>query len=225
MPFSQESLDFLIQNRLQDSREWFGEHRDEYKRLIFGPMAELVTSLSTDMLKIDPDFITEPKVDRTISRIYRDVRFSKDKSLYRDNAWFVFMREKKLYLGLPAFYFEISPSGFGFGMGYYAASTASMTSIRKLILDRDPAFLDALEAFLAQDVFGVFGEDYKRSKYPDQPEEIRRWLDKKGGISFNHNSVDMDLLFSDNLAAELLRGYRLIAPVYNFLCRAEMRKI
>ena len=185
-------------------------------------MRELVIKLTPEMLKIDNNFITAPRVDRTISRIYRDVRFSKDHSLYRDNCWFVFMRDKKLYMGLPAFYFDMSPSGFSYGMGYYQASPASMASIREIILNRDESFTLALKAYQGQDIFVMYGDSYKKTRYPDEPEHLREWLDKKS-VSFNHDSEDFDLLFSDKLANVMLEGYKTLAPIYDFLCDAEFR--
>ena len=223
MPFTQSAVEFLVENKLQDSRDWFRENKERYNKVLLEPFMELVNRLADDMLKIDPQLITEPRVDRTLSRIYRDTRFSKDKSLYRDNMWLVFMREKKLYEGLPAFYFDMDPHGFSYGMGYYQASTASMDSIRRLIIGGAPAFRKAEKAFRNQNVFNMEGEAYKKSKHPDSPEHLRVWLDKKS-MSFNHHSDDADLLFSDRLADTLAEGFRLLAPIYGFLCLAEAQR-
>ena len=223
MPFSEVSIEFLVENRLQDSREWYKDHKDRYNKVLLEPFVELVDRLAPDMLEIDPQLITEARVDRTLSRIYRDTRFSKDKMLYRDNMWLVFMREKKLYEGLPAFYFDMNPQGFSYGMGYYQASTASMEAIRRLILADAPAFLAADKAFRSQDVFTMEGDSYKKSRHPGASDDQRVWLDKKS-ISFNHHSNDHDLLFSDKLAGTLLEGFRLLVPMYEFLCLAEVQR-
>ena len=223
MPFSKASVEFLVENRLQDSREWYKDHKERYNKVLLEPFVELVERLAPDMLELDPQLITEARVDRTLSRIYRDTRFSKDKMLYRDNMWLVFMREKKLYEGLPAFYFDMSPQGFSYGMGYYQASTASMEAIRSLILADAPVFLAADNAFRSQDVFAMEGDSYKKSRYPNASENQREWLDKKS-ISFNHHSDDQDLLYSDRLAGILLEGFRMLAPVYEFLCLAEVQR-
>ena len=223
MPFSWSTIEFLVENRLQDSREWYKENKERYSKVVLEPLIELVELLTPGMLKIDSQFITEPRVDRTISRIYRDTRFSKDKMLYRDNMWIVFMREKKLYEGLPAFYFDLTPKGFSYGMGYYQASTASMDAIRRLIIGEAPLFKKADKAFRNQKVFEMEGDSYKKSRHPDMPEHLRQWLDKKS-ISLNHHNDNVDLMFSNKLADELLAGFRLLAPIYDFLCLAEVQK-
>ena len=80
-PFSQKTLDFLFENRLHDSREWFAQHKKEYQELVIQPLRQLVMDLSPTMLELDPEFNTEPKVDKTICRVWRDTRYTKDPSL------------------------------------------------------------------------------------------------------------------------------------------------
>ena len=225
MPISQKSLDFLLTNYVTNSRDWFNEHKDEYKSLVVEPLSELVTALAPDMLKIDSQFITVPKIDKTISRIHRDMRMhhNHSQSRYRQNCWIIFIRDKKLYNGLPAYYFEMHPGGFGYGMGYYQASSDSMKAIREMLLAGEPSANKALKAYNSQNAFTIEGEEYKRPKYPHAPEPLRPWLEKKS-FSLNKNSEDFDLLFSKNLASVMMSDFKKIAPVYHFLCAAEARR-
>lgn len=80
IPFSQKTLEFLFENRLHDSRSWFAEHKRDYQTLVLEPLRQLVQELSPTMLELDPQFQTEPKVDKTICRIWRDTRYTKDPS-------------------------------------------------------------------------------------------------------------------------------------------------
>ncbi len=220
MSFSKSSLDFLFQNRINDSKPWFLEHKNEYNELVLKPLCELVTALEPAVHEIDKYLICEPKVGRSVSRIYRDVRFSNDKSVFRDVMWCTFMRDKKLYHGVPAFFFEVSPVGFRYGCGYYQASVESMDAMRQLILDGDRDFLSAIKAFKKQSVFHLEDVKYKRTKFPDQPDELREWLDQKS-VCLIANSGDFDMLFSDGLAKKLADDYRSIKPIYDFLMKSE----
>ena len=56
MPFSAQSLDFLAENMLNDSRVWYNEHKEDYKKLIVDPFAEFVTAMTETMLEIDDKF-------------------------------------------------------------------------------------------------------------------------------------------------------------------------
>ena len=226
MPFSQATLDFLFQNWVNNSKEFFEAHREDYRRLVVEPLQALVVALTPGMLKIDPKFITEPKIDRTISRIYRNMSIPSNrlKSRYRENCWLVFSRDKQLWGGPPAYYFEVNPGGFGYGMGYYQADREVMAALRAMLLAGEPSAKAAMKAFQKQRAFEMYGEPYKRSKYPDQPEDLRLWLDRKG-IGFQRESADLDLLFSENLADMLLADFKLLAPIYKFFMDAEARKI
>lgn len=219
MPITEETLAFLAENRLRDSRAWFHEHKARYRQAVLAPMMELVEQMTEGMLAIDPMFVTQPRVDRTISRIYRDTRFSKDKTLYRDVMWCVFAKDKRAFPAPACFAVEFSPRRFRYGCGYYCAPPRLMEQMRALILKKDAAFLAAKRAYEAQDVFQLGGERYKRSKFPDQPEKLRDWLDRKS-IELMCESDDFDLLFSDRLAQTLLKEFEKIKQVYDFFEKA-----
>ena len=83
--------------------------------------------LSPTMLELDPEFNTEPKVDKTICRVWRDTRYTKDPSLYRDHMWIIFKRGGRMHgTDHPGMYVEINQDGFSYGCGFYYASTPSM---------------------------------------------------------------------------------------------------
>ena len=225
MAISQAMLDFLLTNSVTDSRTWFEEHKEDYRRLVVAPLAELVTRLTPGMLAIDGGFITEPRIDRTISRIYRDMRIpqNRERGRYRANCWIMFARERKLYFGEPTFYLELDPAGYSYGMGYYQASTDTMRALRALILADEPATKKALTAFARQKTFSLEGERFKRPHYAEQPESKRDWLERRS-ISLLCQSQDFEQLFSENFADILLGQFQSIAPVYALFRAAEARR-
>ena len=107
MPFTDETLEFLVRNKLMDSRVWFHEHRAEYERLVVEPLAELVEALSPAMAEIDPAIMCIPKVGKSISRIWRDTRRGPELPIFRDVMWLILLRAKQQ--GLPGYWFEFSP--------------------------------------------------------------------------------------------------------------------
>ncbi len=220
MPISKQTLDFLAENRFSNSKEWFHAHKAQYEEYVMEPMRELVRSLAPAMTAIDPLIVTEPKVGKTISRIYRDTRFSHDKSLYREIMWIVFSRAKGAFHTMPGFVMEFSLQGFRYGAGYYGAPPKTMEVVRAMILQEDRHFLKAFRATKQQDVFTLIGERYKRSKCPDAPEQYRDWLDRKN-LDWMHDSTDANLLFSEKFAQTLAEGFTLLKPFYDFLCHVE----
>lgn len=221
MPFSKETLDFLLENRVRNDKTWFKEHDAEYRKYVLIPLQQLVVALAPEMQGIDAALICEPKIGRSVSRIYRDTRFSLDKSIFRDVMWCVFMREKQLYGGLPGFFFELSPRLFRYGCGYYQASSESMQAYRKLVLTGDVRFKEAKDAYEKQDRFVLSGDMFKRSRHKDAPDELKPWLDRKN-IDFLRESHDFQgELFSSDLPDMLARDFKLLKPVYELMMAAE----
>jgi len=218
--FSKETLDFLVENRIQNSRSWFGEHRGQYEQFVLDPLRELVVALTPTMLDIDPEFTVVPRVNKTIARIYRDTRYSRDKMLYRDVMWITFMRKKKFWEGLPGYYFVFGPDGMEWGAGYYEAPRDLMEIYRGMIIRRDKHFLAAFKAFENSGHFSLCKDKYKRSKYPDEDEKTRAWLDVKN-IDYATGSKDFSLLYSPRLLDVLSDDFRLLKPMYDFICAAE----
>lgn len=219
MPITENTLTFLAENRLQNSKEWFHENRPAYQKDVLEPLIELVDALAPFMLDIDPHFETTPKVGKTISRIYRDTRFSRDKSLYRDVMWCGFTRPKIDRETNPGFFLELSSYRFRYGCGFYQAGAEKMRRIRERILENSLSFQSAQTAFCKQSVFRMEGETFRKIHYPDQPPEKQNWLERRN-IYFVHDSVDFPWLFAKDLPASLAKHFSLLKPVYDFLLNA-----
>lgn len=215
MPFSPNTLDFLFENRLNDSKSWFNEHREDYNNYVAKPFKELTEALTPVMQNID-SLISHVRV----SRIYRDARYARGKSIFRENMWCTFSRTHDLYKSLPSFYFEISGNGFDYGCGYYIATTESMNDLRSLILNDSPYFTAALEAFEAQSTFDLYGDMYKRDRYPAESDTKKNWLNRKT-IGISAQSKDWELLFSDRLADKIAADFESVAPIYDLFLKAE----
>lgn len=216
MPFSQQSLDFLFENRLHDSRDWFNEHKEDYKSLVTEPLSQLILDVTPTMNKIDKQIICDPK---RISRIYRDARMHPD-SIFRDHIWYSFGRMKSGYESRSEFYFSIGAGGMSFGCGWYCPRPATMEAARKLILDGDECFKKAFMAVNKQKTFEFYGDLYKRNKYPDKPPELCNWLNRKN-LGLSGEITDPEIMFTDKLSGFVAREFKKIAPMYEFFLKAE----
>src|SRR5437899_12331756 len=88
MPFSAATLTFLRSLKRHNNRSWFEAHRAEYEAAVKQPMHALIEEMDVRLARLAPEIIGEPK--RSMFRIYRDIRFSADKSPYKTHAscWF-----------------------------------------------------------------------------------------------------------------------------------------
>jgi TIGR02453 family protein len=219
--FNDETRHFLVELKLNNSKPWYEANRERYTEYVLKPFQELVGALSGVMLDIDPLFEVTPKVDKTISRIYRDTRFSKDKSLYRDNVWITFKRPKKEWTDFPAFFFELFPGWYRYGMGYYSATRDSMDTFRKMIDEKPQNFLKAIAFFKKQEIYSIEGDRYKRDIVTKAP-EINEWYNRKN-LFVVHNDKEIKNAFSSALVDELASGFQMLKPLYEYLCDVEDR--
>ncbi|MBI5402694.1 MAG: DUF2461 domain-containing protein [Ignavibacteriae bacterium] len=130
--FTEESLGFLkkLENKKFNNKDWFDKNRDVYEQFIKHPMRTLIDTLAGELYKVDPDIVVNYK---SIFRINRDVRFSKNKEPYKNmtSASFCFGTIKKPEL--PQFYFHLSPSEFLFAAGQYSTDPGYLKKIKNRI--------------------------------------------------------------------------------------------
>ena len=93
--FSKDSLKFLRDLKENNNKAWFESHRLEYQKFLLEPFRHLVGEMGEFMLTIDPYFEISPKINKTISRIHKDTRFSKDKSPYKTTMWITYRRLRR----------------------------------------------------------------------------------------------------------------------------------
>ena len=136
--FSPEALKFLVQLKRHNNRPWFLKNKESYEREIKEPMVSLVLALNAELRSLAPELITEPK--RAIYRIYRDVRFSPDKSPYKTHVAALFAPrgfEKHVCAGL---YFHFAPDELLLAGGVYMPGPKELLAIRNHIAANPTAF-------------------------------------------------------------------------------------
>lgn len=218
--FSPNSLAFFEGLAANNNRAWFEAHRDEYEDYLMEPLRALVSDLAAPMLAIDPDLITVPAVDKTISRIYRDTRFSRNKSSYKTRLWISFKRLSPDWKTAPCFFFEISADGYRYGMGFYSASRETMDNLRRFIETKPAAFRNSVACLEGQSGFILEGECCKRTLNPTLPEELQQWHQRKNVYLICNRPID-GRLFTRGVFEELRDGFALLKPVYELLWRLK----
>jgi uncharacterized protein (TIGR02453 family) len=142
MPFSPAALGFLRGLKQNNAKPWFEAHRSEYEREVRDPMRALIEEMDLRLARFAPEIIGDPK--RSMFRIYRDIRFSKDKSPYKAHAacWFNH-RDADQRVGSEAeggsagFYFHLQPGSSFVGGGMWMPARPVLNKIRDAIAE-DP---------------------------------------------------------------------------------------
>jgi uncharacterized protein (TIGR02453 family) len=172
------------------------------------------------MLAIDPDLIAIPAVDKTISRIYRDIRFSRNKSPYKTCLWITFKRPGPDWKEAPCFFFEITADSYRYGMGFYSASKQTMDRLRRYIEAKPAEFRRTIAPLARQGIFTLEGERYKRPLNPALPEDLQQWHQRKNLYLICNRAAD-SRLFTCGICDDLREGFAFLAPVYGMLWRAR----
>lgn len=219
--FSQESLDFLGNLKANNNRMWFEANRQVYINYLLEPLQDLVVDIGAFMLTIDPYLEVTPAIDKTISRIYRDTRFSRDKSPYKSTMWITLKRPNKEWKDAPAFFFEMSADSYRYGMGFFSASKKTMDKFREMIDKKPQEFLKAVSFYSKQQIFVVEGERYKKILDKSMPEEIQHWYQRRNLYLVCNKKIDTRL-FSSGLVDDLISGFSLIAPFYHYLWKMKL---
>jgi len=212
--FSKEAFQLLRENKERNDRQWYHSNKDRIKKLVYEPFYALVKDLAETVEEIDPLIITEPS--KCVSRLHRDLRFSKDKvTLYRDHVWLVFKR--RTGEDVPAFYFEISPEGYFCGMGSWECSVKKMKMYRRYILRYPEEFREAVKPIK---IFKCASVKYSRRFKEQCAPDLDDWYMSKS-VHVCFSGLDTDKLFSDKLVAEIKAAYKEASKLYTLLLNME----
>jgi len=129
--FPEDGLRFLKALKRNNRREWFHTRKDRYDEQVRRPMLAIVEHLAADLRPIAPEIVVDPKT--AVYRIYRDTRFSPDKTPYKTHIAANFP-----WRGLPkhegaGLYFHVSPDEIWIGGGMYAPQTSQLQAVREHI--------------------------------------------------------------------------------------------
>jgi uncharacterized protein (TIGR02453 family) len=126
--FPPEALKFLRLLKKNNNREWFLAHKDLYEEKVKAPLVELVMALGGAMQQAAPELVVEPK--RAIYRIYRDVRFSADKSPYKTHIAAIFVPRGISKNTGACLYFHVEPAEVIIAGGVYMPDSATLRALR-----------------------------------------------------------------------------------------------
>jgi uncharacterized protein (TIGR02453 family) len=217
--FSPQGLKFLHDLDAHNNRDWFAEHRNDYLRFVSEPMKQLVAALAPMISELDPLAITTP--NRTVSRIYRDTRFSNDKTPYRPRLWFAFKRNVEFWTETPTYFFQLEEKQYMFGMGMYSASAATMRRFRAMIDDDPEHFLRLIEPVRKSKTFKLETDQYKRRLPCEHSVTIDAWYQSKSIAVLARREPDKTLM-SPKLVDMLIERFVLLQPLYNFIWKATV---
>ncbi len=216
--FTPATIQFFKDLAENNNKPWFDENKTVYQSVLLEPLKALVTAMTPAMYDIDPrmDF----RLNRVLSRIYRDIRFSHDKTPYKTHMWMTFQRLVEKWENFPAFFMEISGDGYAYGMGLYGSDKKIMNSFRSQIEYEQKHFEEITKELTSKCGFKLEGEEYKRPVKNELPEYFQPWMQRKSVYLIKNCPVGKEM-FDANFATLLGNEFTLMKPFYEFLAEAS----
>ncbi len=218
--FPAQTARFLVQLAENNEREWFKENKHRYEAYVLEPALEFINAMGPRLEKISRHFVAIGKrTGGSLMRVYRDTRFSKNKTPYKTNVGIQFRHELGKDVHAPGFYVHIQPKNCFLGTGIWRPDSDSLAAIRSSIAENSGNWKRARDAkrFVAHFRFG--GDRLKRpprgyaANHP-YIEDLRR----KDFIAVAEFPISR--IRSSGFIDEVAARYATAKPLMKFLCAA-----
>jgi len=212
---------FFRELKAHNERAWFEDNKQRYRESVQAPMSAFIEAMAPRMKKISRHFVCDPRPNGgSMFRIYRDVRFAKDKRPYKENAACHFRHALGRDVHAPGFYMHFAPGEAMFGGGSWMPEPEALAKIRGAIAGKPAAWRKVVNDAALRKRFGAVEGDAlsrpPRGFDPDHPliDDIK----KKSFFVMRHEGTA--LAQSPALVGAVADTFRAASPLMKFLCGA-----
>ncbi len=206
------SLDFLNQLSANNDREWFQAHKDQYTAA-YEQMIRFADAVLAELLQHDQ--IETPTGKKSLYRIYRDVRFSKNKQPYKNNFAGGFRRATRWLRG--GYYFQIQPGRSFVAGGFWGPNPQDLLHIRRQIAQDPDALRDVLQAPEFVQYFGQLqGEQLKTSPKGFDKDDPAIDLLRYKQFLVSHSFSDREVC-AQGFHKTLVQGFLQMRPFFDYM--------
>lgn len=218
--FSRKTFQFLKDLASNNNREWFAANKHRYEEDVKDPALRFINDFAPTLKKISPHFRADPRGNGgSLFRIYRDTRFSKDKSPYKTYTGIQFRHEAGKDAHAPGFYLHLNPGELFMGCGSWRPDGPTLKKIREALAEDGAGWKKAIRGKRFTDQFDLWGDSLVRAPKgydPDHPmiEDLRR-KDFIAGAKLTQREVT-----SPDFMKTFAQLCRASAPFQRWLCSA-----
>lgn len=214
--FPAGSLKFLSALKKNNNREWFQPRKQEFEDVLHSPLAEFATLVNGMLERSAPEYAyLEPR--KALNRIYRDIRFSTNKTPYQDHVSMLFPHQRLGKKTGAALYFALSATEVMIAGGMYFGETRELQAVREHLAVKHPEFRRILSAKPLKEVFGEMS-GVSLQKTPRQfgvAHPAADLLKQKQWLLMAKWPAKMAL--HQDFVAEALSSFRLLLPFISFI--------
>jgi uncharacterized protein (TIGR02453 family) len=216
--FPPEAMEFFRALKKNNKREWFQKRKHIYEEKVLAPMVDLVTAFNRRLVRFAPEYVNEPR--RAIYRIYRDTRFSKDKTPYKTHIAAVFPHQGLGKHNCGGFYFGIDPDELEVAGGLYMPGPEQLRAVRDHIAASSKEFERLVSNKTLRGLMGsLWGDQLSRVPKGYAPEHpAAAYLRYKQWI-FYTTSLPPKLATTPELLEEIVKRAKVMTQFVEFLNR------
>lgn len=217
--FPRECVAFYAQLQANNSKDWFEENRRYYDDFVLAPAKAFVVSLGSELKKIRPEINAIPQIDKSIFRIHRDVRFSKNKEPFKTHLGIWLWEGDTPKMESSGFYFHLEPATIMFGVGVYMFTPRLMPEYRNSVIHpvHGPALQTAMQPIRSQGTYTLGGQHYKRVPRGFETDHPNAELLKHNGFHLGLEMPIPDELYTSEIVDICLHHFNALLPVHIWL--------
>lgn len=218
--FEPSLLAFLKDLQKNNSRDWFNDHKQDYEDKVRTPALAFIEQMDQWIRLISPHYeASAKKVGGSLMRVYRDVRFSKDKSPYKTNLGIQFRHEVGKDVHAPGFYLHIAPEEIFLGVGTWHPHPDALRAIRDHIVAKPGPYMDALQHAPFTEFYELVGDSLTRPpKGYDKTHELIDEIKRKDFIALC--KLDESDLYQADFCKLVASRLGRAQPFQKFICEA-----
>lgn len=218
--FPKDFFKFFDELKKNNNRDWFGVNKPRYVESVVEPMGEYITAVAPHLQRISPFYIANPKAHGgSMFRIYRDTRFSKDKTPYKTHAACHFRHQAGRDAHAPGFYLHIETDRVSIGGGIWRPPSKQLGQIREFIADNPSAWEKLTRSAAVRKMDGIQGDSLIRPPRGFNPDS-RHIEDLKRKSFFLMSNADAELILSPDLVTESAKVFRTVGKLNHFITDA-----
>ncbi len=194
--FPQSTIKFLTALSKNNNKEWFEKNRIRFDFELLQPAVQFVIDLGEELSKLSPNIIAIPKIDKSIFRLHRDVRFSKNKAPYKTNLGLYFWEGSGKKMECSGLYFHIEPKLFFLGAGMYQFTKDQLKKYRDVVSDpaKGKELSDLVKKLFKNKKYQLGGKTYKKTPRGFDPDYAYNELLLHSGFYVYYESKDFSEL-------------------------------
>jgi uncharacterized protein (TIGR02453 family) len=218
--FTKNTFRFLDELAANNNRTWFEANKKNYELLVREPALDFIEEMAPVLQTFAPSFRAEPrKIGGSLMRVYRDTRFSRDKTPYKTNIGIQFRHQLGKDVHAPGFYVHIASDECFFAAGCWHPESDVLSRIRNLIVEKPEKWLAARDdkKFLAQ--WDLQGDSLTRPpRGYDANHPLLEDIKRKDFIALS--SLSVDEVTGKGLVKLSGKRFAAAVPLMKFLCEA-----